>query len=247
MYVLNEKNLGFTGGNNAGFRVAQEMQSKYVFFLNNDTIVSANIFSLCLFLDAHQEIGLVGPLTFYYDSPSTIFSAGGSVDRNTGQIRFFGRGKNKDMLPEVIYCSFIVGVALVARTELIREIGGFSEDYFLTYEESELCVRVTDRGYRLAVLTTCCVWHKVSRSMKPESELLNYFVFRNQLWFVKRNSVNLHWWHILNIIARYSRMLILLAFKRHNIPAAKGLLMGTWDFLRGIRGAGRYKRTLRAE
>lgn len=244
-YIRSETNLGYTGGNNLGLNVAFEMGSHYVFFLNNDTVVSDNIFELATFLTTNSDVGMVAPLTYYYDNPKITSFGGGHLNRNTGRISFINKGKRyENILDKVIYCSFLEGAALMARTELVNRVGGFNDDYFLTSEESELCVRIMDMGYRLALITSCSVWHKVSQTMKPGSELINYFVYRNRLFFIRNNALRLGPLQVVSIIRNYIFSFFSLLLKRRNIPAVRGLIFGVIDFIRGVRGVGRYRSIL---
>lgn len=57
--IQSETNLGFAGGNNVGFR---EARGNYVFILNPDTIVLPRCLDLLMsYLDAHPDVGAVGP------------------------------------------------------------------------------------------------------------------------------------------------------------------------------------------
>jgi GT2 family glycosyltransferase len=241
-----EVNLGFTGGNNLGLAKAYEFDPDYIFFLNNDTVVSPDLIErLAQHLDQHPDCGIAGPLTFYYDEPDVVCFGGGFLDRNTGRISFLNRGEKGDAgSDEVIDCNFIEGAAIMIRTDLVKQIGGFNDDYFLTSEESELCIRVADIGYKLAVVTSCSLWHKVSRSMRAGSGMINYFVYRNRLHFIRSNAVNFTLTDLVTILVTYCRTMVSLAARRRNLPAAIGLVMGVIDFFMGVKGPGRYRKLL---
>src|SRR5208283_4092150 len=140
-YIRSEHNLGFTGGNNLGLRKAEELGSDFVFFLNNDTTVSENILEeLASFMNSNPDVGIVGPLTYYHEAKDVISFGGGLINRNTGMYSQLNKDKNLGQLREqVIFCNFIEGAAMFMRTALASEAGGFSDVYFLTSEESELC------------------------------------------------------------------------------------------------------------
>ncbi len=244
-FIKSHKNLGFTGGNNLGVEKAYELDVKYVFFLNNDTIISKNILTdLASFMEKNPEYGLIGPLTYYYNDKNTIAFAGGHIDRNTGLITFYHKGKNRTELSEVFFpCSFIEGAALFVRTDLFKKIGGFNDDYFLTSEESELCIKIKDLGYKLGVLNSCSIWHKVSKSMISHSELATYFIFRNKLHFVKNNKKNFTCLNFIQILTYY--ITCFLSFlKKKNWGAVRGIFWGTIDFFLGKKGPGRFRRDL---
>ncbi|OGC94628.1 MAG: hypothetical protein A2W25_09390 [candidate division Zixibacteria bacterium RBG_16_53_22] len=246
-YVKSDTNLGFTGGNNLGLAVAYEMNPDYVFFLNNDTVVSANVFELAAFLDTNPDVGMVAPLTFYHENPMITSFGGGYLNRNTGSITFCNKGvRREEILNTVIYCSFLEGAAFMARTELVKRAGGFNEDYFLTAEESDLCVRITDMGYRLALITSCSVWHKISRTMGRGSEMIHYFVYRNRLRFIKNNATEFKLRDLATILLHYLRTFASLVLREWNIPAAIGLVKGVCDYFLGVTGPGRYKERLQA-
>ena len=241
-------NTGFTGGNNIGLKKAEELGAEYVFFLNNDTVVSENVLDeLLAFSSGHPDVGIVGPLTYYFEAVEIISFGGGEINRNTGMYSQFNKDKTLNQLSDkVIYCSFIEGAAMFMRTALAVEVGGFNDAYFLTSEESELCVRVVDKGYKLAVITSCSVWHKISRTLEGRSALRNYFVFRNRLLFVKRNAVGFGISNLIELAWYYVKCFAWTLLKGRNLSAANGIFLGTLDFFKGTTGPGRYAKKLNA-
>ena len=248
IYIRSEKNLGFTGGNNLGLSKAYELDPKYIFLLNNDTIVSENILSeLFDFMEANPDTGLIGPVNYYFESPNIVAFAGGNLNRNNGMMTFlYPDTKLPNIKKKVINCSFIIGSAMFIRTDLIKKIGGFYNEYFLTSEESELCVKVADLGYKLSIITTCGIWHKISRTMEAESELSNYFIFRNKLWFIKRNAKKITFKDSMGLVKYIIICLLSFTVKKRNFPAAKGIIEGIYDFFAGVKGPGRFKNRLNA-
>jgi hypothetical protein len=247
-YIQNLYNMGFTGGNNIGLKKAKQLGAEYVFFLNNDTIVSENILDeLTTFVSGNPDVGLVGPLTYYYEARNIISFGGGYINRNTGIYVQYNKGKTLDQLEsQVIYCNFVAGAALFLSTALADAMGGFSNVYFLTSEESELCVRVADKGYKLAVITSCSVWHKVSQTLTVGSSIRAYFLFRNTLLFVKRNAVRFGARDLIELVWSYGKSFAWYVLKGRDFSGAKALFLGTLDFFKGTTGAGRYAEKLNA-
>jgi GT2 family glycosyltransferase len=247
-FIQSLQNRGFTGGNNLGLEKAKGAGADYVFFLNNDTTVSPNVLDeLVGFLSQNPEVGIAGPLTYYHEASEIVSFGGGNIERNTGIYTHLNKGKTLGQLgQQVIYCSFIEGAAMFMRTELAVKLGGFSDCYFLTSEESELCVRTADEGYRLAMVTSCSVWHKVSRSLASGSPLRTYFVARNRLMFVKRNALGFGANDLGKLVASYAKSFAWLLFKGRDLPAARSLALGVFDFFTGSTGAGRYAKKLNA-
>jgi GT2 family glycosyltransferase len=74
--IKNDKNYGFTEGNNIGIRYAiKSFNSDYILLLNNDTIVDKNFLNeMVLLAKSDKSIGFVGAKTYYYTfKPSPIF------------------------------------------------------------------------------------------------------------------------------------------------------------------------------
>ena len=239
-FINARENLGYTGGNNLGIERAAETGAKYIFILNNDTVVSVDAVSvLSSYMESHSDIGMAGPLVLYYDDPEVINFGGGNVDRNTGRLTFFNSNEPKSSVKaKEINGSFLYGCALFVRTNLIREIGGFDDIYFLTAEETELCVRIRDLGHRLTVVADAVIWHKVSGSMKAGSMLWSYFMFRNKLYFVNRNSRGMRFGDRVKILKYYGVCFLSMVLKNRNFPGAAGLVLGVVDYLRGETGKG---------
>lgn len=74
------------------------------------------------------------------------------------------------------------------RKDLVNEIGYIPESYFLFYEETEWCLKVKRRGYKVVCLPNSKIYHKGSASVNNISGLSEYFMFRNRVVFVKRNA-----------------------------------------------------------
>jgi len=78
-------NLGFVGGNNLGMDVAAGLGVDYFLLLNNDTEVKADFLDqMVRTLEANPSTAIVGPLIYYFDQPSTVWSAGGAIDWKNG-------------------------------------------------------------------------------------------------------------------------------------------------------------------
>src|SRR5660397_55460 len=89
LLIKSEKNLGFAGGNNLGIKKAT---GDFLFFINNDTIVPANIIEpLVDRLVSNPEIGMVSPKIKFHWNPDLIQYAG-YTKMNPYTIRNFSIG-----------------------------------------------------------------------------------------------------------------------------------------------------------
>src|SRR3972149_8470847 len=81
VYLENQENLGYTGGNNAGIRDAMEHGAEYVWILNNDTKVSADALTrLIAAAEKDRKAGLIGPKILQMENPELAYSMVGRLN-----------------------------------------------------------------------------------------------------------------------------------------------------------------------
>ena len=182
------RNLGYAGGNNVGLRYAIERGSEYVLLLNDDAEVMPESLRLLVeAVEASPQAGVAGPTICYYDFPEVIWSAGGAFDRRRGDSRMIGlnerdRGQFGERPREV---DFVTGCALLARTEAICKAGLLDERFFMYYEETEWCMRISRAGYRILHVPQAKVLHKISPHAQADSPFVRYYMTRNRLLFLR--------------------------------------------------------------
>lgn len=189
IYIRSEENLGFAGGNNLGIRAAS---GEHLFFLNNDTEITANTISvLTEELFSNPQIGMISPLILYFDKPNTIQYAGftemnylmcrnkgiGSMDEDKGQYEQASR--------ETGYCH---GAAMMCRRADLENVGLMAEHFFLYYEELDWCEQFKKAGKKIWFTGRTKIYHKESISVGKESSIKTYFMTRNRMLFIRRNT-----------------------------------------------------------
>jgi GT2 family glycosyltransferase len=145
--IRHVENHGFVDSVNDG---ASGARGRYLYFLNNDTIVTQGwLEPLVTMLERNPNIGAVGSQLRAPDG--RISEAGGIIWRD-GSGMNYGRGKLAShpwyrFARDVDYCS---GASLMVRADLFRELGGFSAAFRPAYyEDADLCFRVRERGFRV--------------------------------------------------------------------------------------------------
>ena len=184
--LRSEKNLGFAGGNNLGIGMAQ---GKYLFLLNNDTVILGDTIHLLVRrLASSDKIAGVSPLIRDYTEPHAIQFAGYTkLSSVTLRNKAVGRGKiNKDRYP-ARRTPYLHGAAMLVKKEVVDKTGPMPEDYFLYYEELDWCTNMTGEGYELWYDPACEILHKDSGSTGKGSPLQCYYLSRNRLLYARRN------------------------------------------------------------
>lgn len=152
----NGKNLGFTGGCNAGIKQALAQGSDFIWLLNNDTTVDPG--ALRAMVDKAQSdprIGAVGSVIYFMDEPTRLQCWGG------GYVNFW-LGKSGHYLKQIENdkIEFITGCSLLLSRSAIEEVGMLDERFFIYWEDSDICFRLRKTGWRLAVAEQSRIWHK---------------------------------------------------------------------------------------
>ncbi len=190
--IVNERNLGFTGGNNIGIAAAN---GDYIFVVNNDTEVTPNLLENLLepFL-RDTKIGMVSPKIKFFHQPNIIQYAGyNAINPFTGRNSAVGnKEEDKGQHDMPGYTCYAHGAAMLVKKEVIDKVGAFYDDFFIYYEELDWSARTTRGGYEIYYQPSAVILHKESITMGKESQLKAYYHNRNRILFMRRNTTNAH-------------------------------------------------------
>ncbi len=167
--IRNEKNRGWSGGNNTGIRYALERGAEFIVLLNNDTIVRPDLVArLLAAAEAHPEFGIIGPVIRFMDEPEVVMTDGIGFNRpGTNGVFYHIPVPEAAMEPPAVREVDIVnGCCMMIRAEVFRRSGAIDDRFFLIHEESDFCLRVQESGFRCGVLAEGLVWHKGSSAFK---------------------------------------------------------------------------------
>lgn len=145
--IVNESNMGFAEGNNAGIR--ESTGSEFILLLNNDTIVDpAALSALVQTLKNDPAAAIVGAKIYYFDRPNVLWFAGGHFNQHS---TFGGHdGLNEEdcgAYDTLRPCDFVTGCCLLFRRQLVNRVGLLERSYFAYLEDVEFCIRTRAASY----------------------------------------------------------------------------------------------------
>jgi GT2 family glycosyltransferase len=193
-----DTNLGFGKGCNYGFSKAN---GEYICFLNPDTIIKENIFPPIIKLfETDTTIGIIGPKQ-QVRSPFFDFSGGFSPNIFFELFNLFGLGifvegfimslYTKLKRGEPLKVNWILGASIFISSELFNIINGFDKDYFMFFEELDLCKRVSNKGYKIIYDPRLKIHHIGSVSGKKDYKLYTIRTYSSKYIFISKNFFSL--------------------------------------------------------
>ncbi|MBN4071809.1 glycosyltransferase family 2 protein [bacterium AH-315-F18] len=168
-FIHSKENPGFGAGCNRGWR---HTSAPCVFFLNPDARVQPGALTRAVaLLDARPEVGIIGlrqeredgsVLPGWGDDPNAWAEAWQKLiynaDTRSQGIRPALARRRYDHSCDVDWVS---GAAMLVRRDLLQQLSGFDEEYFMYFEDVDLCRRARDAGSTVHYLADAGVYHAV--------------------------------------------------------------------------------------
>lgn len=211
-YIANTVNTGFARANNQAIRdLATE---PFIWLLNSDTETGRqSLEQLYTYIKSHPKVGAVGPQLVY---PTGAFqSIGGYFPTPSNVLRYlipFGwflpvavkrKLKNIALFPQPvptdgIRLDYVTGAASLLRKQALDEVGLLAEDYFMYFEETDLCYRLKWAGWDIIAIDTEPVMHVYGGSFKTKYDKRRLGIFLESLIiFAKKHYTGWKKWAII--------------------------------------------------
>lgn len=171
--LLPDTNLGFVRANNLGAKYAR---GKVLLFLNPDTLaLEGAIDRLYAALEEDPARGITGARQLYPDGTlqtpcvqpfPTLANQFLSIDalRNKWPTLPLWGIEVLYREPGVYDVDSVSGACLMIRREAFDQIGGFSQDYFMYAEETDLCYFARRAGWKVCHVGTAAIIHFAGQS-----------------------------------------------------------------------------------
>jgi len=176
-------NVGFAGGNNLGWEHVRQRypNTKYIGLLNPDTVASPGWLNpLIDWLQTHPDTATCQPLITLHGDNQKINTAGNWAHYlGFGLITRCGEPVPDESTP--IQIGYSSGAAMLARADLLTELGLFEAEMFLYCEDTDLGWKLSQIGLNHMLIPDSLVAHKY----EPNASLKHYYYLeRNRHWLL---------------------------------------------------------------
>uniref|UniRef100_A0A7C6EJN9 Glycosyltransferase n=1 Tax=candidate division WOR-3 bacterium TaxID=2052148 RepID=A0A7C6EJN9_UNCW3 len=196
--IENNQNLGFAKANNKALKIAR---GKYILILNPDTLIQEDtLLALKTFLDEHPDVSATGCKLINPDgsfqvasrrsipTPWVAFTKIVGLSRIFPKSKIFGRYNmtyiSPDMESEVDVLS---GSLMMVRSEILKKVGYFDEDYFMYGEDIDLCYKIKKIGGKIYYTPrTKAIHYKGESTKKGEFSYITNF-YSSMLIFIDKH------------------------------------------------------------
>ena len=172
--IFNKKNLGYPKGNNRALKIAT---GKYILFLNSDVIVDKIEFKKLLsYLESHSDVGVLTVKVTLPDGSVDPASHRGFPTIWNSFCYFVGLEELLRSVPylnrlfggyHLVHLNFarthevdsVSGAFYLSRIDILKEIKGFDEAFFMYGEDLDLSFRIKKLGYQVVYYPDYKVTH----------------------------------------------------------------------------------------
>lgn len=235
--MRNKKNLGFSGGNNVGLRIAK---GKYIVLLNNDTVVSKDwLKKLVWIMENHENIGIIQPLVVNLEDKEIIQSIGFIVDKILLLSKSIGRGIRVDSIKNNILIkgiSYAYGACLMIRRECFKRVGFFDPKLKFYFDDNYWGLLCNLKGFLVASTTSTKIYHKGGAILSKRKENVRmYHSTISRLALITRLFPKLRVWaSLIAFFFLWSTYSILRSIKNRNARIILSVLGGYKWYLKNF-------------
>jgi len=173
-YIRNISNLGFSKACNIG---AQNATGDYYLFLNSDMeLIDNQLINMLNFYRKNDNIGLIGPKLLNIDlttqgsifPPQTPLNAFKEFWLNQ---KSYSKYYSSEPNPTKVWA--ISGGAVLIGQKLFEQVGGWNEQYYMFFEDLDLCKKLRNIGKDIYYYPQCQIIHRHGASGAKLSDSLN--------------------------------------------------------------------------
>lgn len=225
--LKNNKNLGFAKAINQGIKIST---GKLILITNDDVTFEKNSLVIATdYLLGNKDVGIVGAKIYFKDNPKKICSSGFVMNKWTGSVHPAPK-PNELKEPD-----WVQGCAILTTKSVLEKVDLLDPEYFLSFDDYDLCLRVKKIGRKVVYLPQFIVYHAESKTVDRNIPFKFYHWYRSKFRFLIKNMP------VVNILSILSFQLFLASPYRlikkdgRFVPLLKGLLWNIINFQKTLK------------
>lgn len=193
----NQKNLGFSKGNNVAIKQAA---GRLILLLNADTTVRPDTLDLSVkYMHAHPGVGALG---------AKVILSNGQLDQACRRkfpnpwnsfLRLFGFRSFSDYnisapIDQEVEVDAIMGAYFLVRKSVIDQIGLLDEEFFMYGEDLDYCWRIKQAGYKIVYYPQAEITHyKYGASKSVPFQAIKWAHTAMKIFYRKHYAKKYNW------------------------------------------------------
>lgn len=181
----NHKPIGYGANQNAALSISE---NTFFCVLNPDIHIKTNPFPELLASFSNPKVALVAPKIItpegrVEDSARRFPTLRSLLSKAAGGSN--GTYSELNSSPD-----WVGGMFMLFRSDVFREIGGFDENFFLYYEDVDICWRLRQKGYEIKFVPSVEVIHDARRESRKNWRYARWHLASMARYLIKAKA----WW-----------------------------------------------------
>jgi rhamnosyltransferase len=241
--IMNRQNRGIAAALNQGFQYAIELGYPWVLTLDQDSTPKPGMVNELLSVyhrhPHRQQLAILVPRLV----DETIQLQARYLRRRWGM--FFERIPCQDEWLDD--ATIVITSGALMRSDVFDELGGFREDFFIDYVDTEYCLRTLRKGYKIVVACRAHLDHRLGNRRRTQfGPLIFYPTFhsperwfylgRNRIPMIRAYGRRFPHWLLYDLVAGVYGLSRMLLFEDAKLKKLSAFLRGIYHGLQGRMG-----------
>ncbi|MEO6694811.1 MAG: glycosyltransferase family 2 protein [Ignavibacteria bacterium] len=194
--VFENHNKGFSQANNLGVSYSK---GDFIFFLNADTIVRSDFLKDFIDRFKNKTFGAVGlklrnedetfQLSFWKENTFINEITNKKSEKEFKEKNKIFIKKIENEFNNIAEADWVSGAAMIMRKQVFLDIGGFDENFFLYYEDADICKRLQLKNLKIYFYPFCSLIHfKGENVNKDFRDKASFYSKQSQLLYYKKHN-----------------------------------------------------------
>jgi GT2 family glycosyltransferase len=146
-------------------------------------------------MQSHPDVGIIGPQLLNSDGTlqlSVVPAIGLRGEYQAQQqLKNYQNPPNqatiRQKFQDIQEAEIVIGAAVFIRRALFDSLGGFDENFFMYFEESDLCQRSRNQGWKILYTPKVALIHLQGQSVNQRADAMAIEYRRSQLYYYQKH------------------------------------------------------------